>query len=481
MTKKRVIVCCIVAAVLVAFVAREIYLARFAPADIRTDYSELINDRVQAACAPLGTPSGDYQTFVTLLAAIESADKAVVASLRADAPTKEVSYTALTDPAATPEAVALAQRALQAHRETGRLDALAALPQLVGVARMLPSNQTLFLTVVPELQDARHVARLLAAQLSFAIRANDPDAAARALEQITALHVILTHQCTMIDRLTADAILLVAFERIRDEHAAGRITGALAARLLAILQRADQRPPTALQLTTERDGLLDIIQRTHTASGRFIAREYREVLQVDSANGIAVPKMPSLLMPSRDETEKELKEYYDLALATAQQPSRARNTSQLTTLVFSIQQRNELLAVLLPAIDAFLVKDDHFLTQLHGVQILLALEVHRSRTGSYPQTLAELVPSELTAVPTDPFAKDNAFVYRRRPADATSGRPFLLYSVAQDGADNTGTSAADEQLAWARNQAGIGYDFVINRPSPSAEKPINEPTNEPSK
>lgn len=481
MTKKRVIVCCIVAAVLVASVGREIYLARFAPADIRTDYSQLINDRVQAACTPLGTPTGDYKTFVTLVGTIESADKALIASLPADAPTKEISYTALTDPAATPEAVALAQRALQAHRDTGRLEALGALPQLVGVARKLPSDQTLFFNLVPELQDSRHVTRLLAAQFSLSVRANEPDAAARALEQITALHVIFTHQATMIDRLTADAILLVALERIRDEHAAGRISGPLASRLLTILQRADQRPPTALQLTTERDCVLDIIQRTHTASGRFMAREYRNVLQVDSTNGVAVPKMPSLLMPSRDETEKELKDYYDVVLTTAQQPNRARNTSQLTTLVLSIQQRNELLAALLPAIDHFLAKNDQFLTQFHGVQILLALEVHRSRTGSYPQTLAELVPSELTAVPADSFAKDNAFIYRRRPADATSGRPFLLYSVAQDGADNSGNSAADDQLAWARNRAGIGYDFVINRPLPSADKPTTEPTNEPAK
>lgn len=477
MTKKRVIVCCIVAAVLVAFVGREIYLARFAPADIRINYTDQINTRVREA-SPRAS-NRDFGGFVALVSSIEAADKQLLRSQPQSVSPPTFDYSALYAPAPA-EQTALAQRAMDAHRATGRLDELRALPEFIGVTRVLP-NQSMLSILLPELSAARQTARLLAARFTFAVRAGDDDAAVEALAGITAIHLILTHQATMIDRLSGDAILALALDRIRDEHAAGTLRAPLAQRLLAVLKEADQRPPTTLQLLTEREFVLDIIQRTHSASGRFIAREYREVLQVDSTNGVAVPKMPSLLMPSRDETEKELKEYYDVVLATAQQPSRARNTSQLTTLVFSIQQRNELLAVLLPAIDHFLAKDDQLLTQLHGVQILLALEVHRSRTGSYPQTLAELVPSELTAVPADPFAKDNAFVYRRRPADATSGRPFLLYSVAQDGADNTGTSAANEQLAWARNQSGIGYDFVINRPSPSADKPINEPTSEPAK
>lgn len=62
----------------------------------------------------------------------------------------------------------------------------------------------------------------------------------------------------------------------------------------------------------------------------------------------------------------------------------------------------------------------------------LALQAFAKPSGKYPQSLSELVPKYLRAVPRDPFAPASPLRYKRQ------GDTFLLYSVGPDGKDNGG-------------------------------------------
>lgn len=70
-------------------------------------------------------------------------------------------------------------------------------------------------------------------------------------------------------------------------------------------------------------------------------------------------------------------------------------------------------------------------TSLLLLRLELALQEYRAHHGAYPQTLAELKPGTMAAVPLDPFGAVPP-VYRRQ------GSGYLLYSLGPDGVDDGG-------------------------------------------
>ncbi len=79
-----------------------------------------------------------------------------------------------------------------------------------------------------------------------------------------------------------------------------------------------------------------------------------------------------------------------------------------------------------------------------GLLVMVALERHRSRTGSYPATLAALAPAELLRVPVDPWGFGEGFGYAVRDAGAV--RPadaYRLWSMGPDRRADAGDPVAD--------------------------------------
>lgn len=110
-------------------------------------------------------------------------------------------------------------------------------------------------------------------------------------------------------------------------------------------------------------------------------------------------------------------------------------------------------------------------TTLATSAAILALHVERYRAdhGAYPASLDALVPSYLPTLPIDPWdGKPLKFV----PVDPTTdpfGRPFILYSVGSDEADNNGRTfnPANQRrrLLWGPIPADlVGYDYIFNDP-----------------
>ncbi|MGD8452309.1 MAG: hypothetical protein PVJ57_10865 [Phycisphaerae bacterium] len=71
--------------------------------------------------------------------------------------------------------------------------------------------------------------------------------------------------------------------------------------------------------------------------------------------------------------------------------------------------------------------------EIDATRLALALGRCRSERGKYPESLAELVPAYMSALPLDPFG-DAPFLYRRY------GEAYVLYSRGPDGDDDGGAA-----------------------------------------
>jgi len=94
----------------------------------------------------------------------------------------------------------------------------------------------------------------------------------------------------------------------------------------------------------------------------------------------------------------------------------------------------------------------------------IALKRFQLRHGKLPETLNELAPEFLRAVPIDPF--DGKPLRYRSNADGT----YLLYSVGEDGKDDggdpTNTGSGSSSLYWNNNKS---RDWVWPQPATPAE------------
>ena len=91
-----------------------------------------------------------------------------------------------------------------------------------------------------------------------------------------------------------------------------------------------------------------------------------------------------------------------------------------------------------------------------------ALREYILEHGRSPETLAELVPRYLAAIPGDPFS-GHPLVYRQR------GNGYLLYSVGANGIDDGGAAAE-----WSEMLQGHG-DLLLDDP---AAKPAKSETSD---
>ena len=111
-------------------------------------------------------------------------------------------------------------------------------------------------------------------------------------------------------------------------------------------------------------------------------------------------------------------------------------------------------AYCLPAVGRVTIEQDLSQQSFNAGMIALALVIHRDAHGAYPASLAELAPSILPTVPTDPIAPDGKFRYALR-----DGAP-LLYSVGPDG-DDDGGAAFDFEIQAYREPTEQSGDTVF--------------------
>ncbi len=98
--------------------------------------------------------------------------------------------------------------------------------------------------------------------------------------------------------------------------------------------------------------------------------------------------------------------------------------------------------------------DVRAIAQLRTAQTAVAIERYRLSNGRLPETLAELVPAYLDAVPKDPFdGRDIRYIKR----DAG----FVVYSIGEDESDDGGVEK--QRRRRGRGRAPCDITFIIER------------------
>ena len=92
----------------------------------------------------------------------------------------------------------------------------------------------------------------------------------------------------------------------------------------------------------------------------------------------------------------------------------------------------------MPALSRVMDLDVRNVAHLNTARVGLAVQRYRLASGKLPETLAELVPAYLDAVPKDPF-DGKEMRYKKLETG------FVVYSIGEDGSDDGGKERPRER------------------------------------
>lgn len=275
--------------------------------------------------------------------------------------------------------------------------------------------------LLPALGELRAAARVLAADAQLAIAEGDSP---RAVDDLLAIGQAAGHAVegrTLVGQLVEAAMLrlladqvVLAMERSGDRFAPDDLE-----RLHAGLAEIDPQR-LRLDLSTERMIFEDIVQRTFSDDGRgdgiFLASTpfLRELDAPQAWSVLAWFAGPlGYAVPGRAETLALHRRWLDLSAEDAERPSwdHRRSVGAFEEAYLSQSPRSlrsggaSLLNLLLPAVDQvrFSLADTRH--AIDAARIAVALQIYRSREGSWPATLFELARVFPEVPLADPFTE----------------------------------------------------------------------------
>jgi hypothetical protein len=131
---------------------------------------------------------------------------------------------------------------------------------------------------------------------------------------------------------------------------------------------------------------------------------------------------------------------------------RQKATEAVDARIQSISRAHILLHVIMPALARITIIDIRTVAKLLTARVGLAIERYRLAAGKLPDTLADLVPAYLDAVPKDPF-DGNDLRYKK----LDSG--FVVYSIGEDSIDDDGK----EMELKTRESPNWDVTFIVER------------------
>lgn len=170
------------------------------------------------------------------------------------------------------------------------------------------------------------------------------------------------------------------------------------------------------------------------------AKRSQTMAMMSGAAGFSSPETAALLVPRRLFRDNQLRanQYFDELRARMSADGKSydpdlptpSDSEHLTA--FLDQYYFFLNRIGLPVFSEAITRYVGLQTQLDETRVAIALERWRLARGGFPETLAELVPEFLPAVPVDTYSK-KPLIYRR-----LEGGTFLLYGVGKNRTDDGG-------------------------------------------
>jgi hypothetical protein len=330
-----------------------------------------------------------------------------------------------------------------------------------------------FETLLPQSQESRHVARLLAMDAAIKIQDGDRETAMEDSRAILGVARSIGDEPFLISLLVRIAVGKVATKSARRALAQGEASDASLAGMQALLlEEKDVAQPNLLSACrAERAGLIELFRRV--AAGEATTEAVGSDVETLSIRRSKYPITPwdSLYFTCQQAAAAE---WMNRIVAIVQQPVPDRPDSWINWQAtfeaaqdirdweFHLQAGAYLL---IPDVKSADSAQNFYEAELGAMVILLAAERHRMKTGKWPEAIEDIDSSLLPTCPDDPHTGEPYLIDRR------DGR-FIVYSVGANGEDEDG------QLDWPSAHKGELDDMAVElwdlskRRQPTTEKPI---------
>lgn len=304
----------------------------------------------------------------------------------------------------------------------------------------------------PNLSGVRHAFVILSVRARHRIHEGELDAA---IEDILALKQLSRHMHTaplLVEHLTGMASASYATQRIVELAGQEALTAEQARGLKEKLAAMEQRLSIERAfLFGDRMNLLDLVQRQfgmedvlrddprldhlfryHFDRNHALRRVNAYTRDILAGLRAETPQQRWAQLEQLGDTVQQRVKHYDkplfwtaITLSLLQQ-DQAQRSQTLADLML-----NQLIARMVPSIDrnSDVVDQVQMYEQLE--RVALAVGGYRAVTGQYPQSLDDLVPEWMDAVPVDIYDPDGATIRYRVEGDRVT-----LYSVYRNGEDN---------------------------------------------
>lgn len=318
----------------------------------------------------------------------------------------------------------------------------------------------LILAITPNLSVYRQLSRLLTFDARLAASRGD---ASRVVANLQAVNALARHAADpsgmLIGQLVGNGI------NWHNVYALGQIIanwpGVLSdADLLAISDSFNQwrANPTqhddSINLEGERAVMYDLLQRIYTddghGDGRLVnidAMRRLEAMNRTSESDFTpflryLPLINGPIASQVTATRAEMQRAYDDLLASAAQIAKLPLPQQQAAWAKAVQRYDDSAmndrhlpgSIVMPALGIANLSFSMATSQRDAAVAGIALERYRLAHGTYPATLAELVPEYLPSIPLDPW---DGKPIKYLPPDASRPTP-ILYSVGENQIDNLG-------------------------------------------
>jgi hypothetical protein len=320
-----------------------------------------------------------------------------------------------------------------------------------------------FSALLPHLAKFKSLSRFASIRAQARLAAGDVAGAFADAQCGFRLAGALREEPFLISQLVRFAQEAIAAQTVWHGIAAHRWADAQLQEFQRHLSQADYLRDLAMALEGERSGSLSVMDRWAT-SARQLREEASALGITDSADipqGIAASSAGTPMFPRGwirqnqaalatglqlriEQTRRLATNAHAQGFADALREFNADADGERALISARTSPYNIFVKLLLPALDKAMLKGARANQTARMAAAGCALERHRLKHGSYPESLAALVPEFVPEIPRD-LMDGQPLRYAR-----TDEGLFRLWSVGDDGKDNGGKRAANNQVVdWA--------------------------------
>ncbi|MCK4400987.1 hypothetical protein KAW08_01630 [bacterium] len=291
--------------------------------------------------------------------------------------------------------------------------------------------------LLPHLSRIRTLARLLCAKALIEAHSGNPDKASETILVGLRISNHLKNETTLISqlvRIACDMIMINCIEPLSDKYS---ISQEKMKYIVLELEKHSGTEPFKKCMDAERV-IFGGIEFNKLLNRKYSTKDWKALF---SSGGETFPKLFYLIptFPFRPILKKdfvcyltflsEMKELYDIpyseSVIAGKNPELKLKTGIPSYCIFT--------KMLLPALTRIRELMSIYEAQIQVCRIGLGLKIYKAKYGTYPESLAKLVPDILEEIPSDPFTEKN-LVYRK------SKDGFVLYSLGPNMKDDGGTA-----------------------------------------